>query len=100
MSDMAYRQLGSSGLSVSVVGIGCNNFGFRIDEEASAAVVSAGLEAGVNLFDTAASYGASGERLGKAIVGHRDEVVIATKWPSPFEATKHQPGSRHHIVSA
>ena len=100
MSDMAYRQLGSSGLNVSVVGIGCNNFGFRIDEEASAAVVSAGLEAGVNLFDTAASYGASEERLGKAIVGHRDEVVIATKWPSPFEATKHQPGSRHHIVSA
>ena len=41
MSDMAYRQLGSSGLNVSVVGIGCNNFGFRIDEEASAAVVSA-----------------------------------------------------------
>ncbi len=100
MSDMAYRQLGSSGLNVSVVGIGCNNFGFRIDEEASAAVVSAALEAGVNLFDTAASYGASEERLGKAIVGHRDEVVIATKWPSPFEATKHHPGSRHHIVRA
>ncbi len=100
MSDMAYRQLGSSGLNVSVVGIGCNNFGFRIDEEASAAVVSAAIAAGINLFDTAASYGASEERLGKAIVGHRDEVVIATKWPSPFEATKHHPGSRHHIVRA
>jgi aryl-alcohol dehydrogenase-like predicted oxidoreductase len=100
MSDMAYRQLGTSGLNVSVVGIGCNNFGFRIDEDASAAVVSAAVAAGINLFDTAASYGASEERLGKAIAGHRDEVVIATKWPSPFEATKHHPGSRHHIVRA
>jgi len=100
MSDMAYRQLGSSGLNVSVVGIGCNTFGFRLDEDASAAVVSAAIAAGINLFDTAASYGASEERLGKAIAGRRDEVVIATKWPSPFEATKHHPGSRHHIIRA
>ena len=100
MGDMSFRQLGSSGLNVSVVGVGCNNFGFKIDQEATNAVVGAALDAGLNLFDTAASYGASEERLGKALGDRRGEVVIATKWPSPFEATKHQPGSRHHIVEA
>jgi aryl-alcohol dehydrogenase-like predicted oxidoreductase len=100
MSEMSYRQLGTSGLSVSVVGVGCNNFGFKIDQDATDAVVAAALEVGINLFDTAASYGASEERLGKALAGHRDEVVIASKFPSPFEASKHQSGSRHHIVSA
>ena len=100
MSEVSFRQLGSSGLNVSVVGVGCNNFGFRIDEDATNAVVAAALDAGLNLFDTAASYGASEERLGKALGGRRAEVVIATKWPSPFETTKHQPGSRHHIIEA
>jgi aryl-alcohol dehydrogenase-like predicted oxidoreductase len=100
MSDMAYRQLGTSGLNVSVVGVGCNNFGFKIDQEATDEVVAAALEAGITLFDTAASYGASEERLGKALGAHRDEVVIATKFPSPFEQSPHQSGSRHHIVRA
>ena len=100
MSEVPFRQLGSSGLNVSVVGVGCNNFGFRIDEDATNAVVAAALDAGLNLFDTAASYGASEERLGKALGARRAEVVIATKWPSPFETTKHQPGSRHHIIEA
>ncbi len=100
MSDVSFRQLGSSGLNVSVVGVGCNNFGFRIDEDATNAVVAAALDAGLNLFDTAASYGASEERLGKALGARRAEVVIATKWPSPFETTKHEPGSRHHIIEA
>src|SRR6478672_13913431 len=89
MSEVSFRQRGSSGLNVSVVGVGCNNFGFRIDEDATRAVVSAALDAGLNLFDTAASYGASEERLGKALGARRAEVVIATKWPSPFETTKH-----------
>ena len=100
MGDVSFRQLGSSGLNVSVVGVGCNNFGFRIDEEQTKAVVDAALDAGLNLFDTAASYGASEERLGKALGSRRADVVIATKWPSPFEETKHQPGSWHHIVRA
>jgi aryl-alcohol dehydrogenase-like predicted oxidoreductase len=100
MSEMPYRRLGASGLRVSVVGVGCNNFGSRMDEEATVAVVGAALEVGINLFDTAASYGASEERLGKALQGHRDEAVIATKFPSPFEPTKHAIGSRHHIVQA
>ncbi len=97
---MSFRRLGSSGLNVSVVGVGCNNFGFRIDEPATKAVVDAALEHGLNLFDTAASYGASEERLGRALGARRGEVVIATKFPSPFETTKHQPGSRAHIKEA
>ena len=54
---MRYRRLGDSGLAVSVVGIGCNNFGRRIDREATRAVVDAAIAAGVTLFDTADSYG-------------------------------------------
>jgi aryl-alcohol dehydrogenase-like predicted oxidoreductase len=78
------------GLSVSVVGLGCNNFGRRIDAEASAAVVSAALDMGINFFDTADRYGygdqpfsgqgRSEESLGKALAAHRSDVVIATKF--------------------
>ncbi len=70
------------GLVVSVVGVGCNNFGWRLDEEASAAVVDAAIDAGVTLFDTAESYGdgLSEEFLGRAVAGRRDRVVIATKF--------------------
>src|SRR5262249_25115808 len=100
VSEMSFRQLGSSGLNVSVVGVGCNNFGFKIDEDATKAVVSAALDEGLNLFDTAASYGASEERLGKALGSRRAEVVIATKVPPPHEPTKPTPGSRQHIVEA
>jgi len=65
-----------------VLGLGCNNFGMRIDESASVAVVHAALEAGINHFDTAESYGQghSEEFLGKAVATRRDEVVIATKF--------------------
>jgi aryl-alcohol dehydrogenase-like predicted oxidoreductase len=100
MPDMIYRRLGSSGLNVSVVGIGCNNFGRQMDQDGVNAVVSTALEVGVTLFDTAASYGESEERLGKALGSRRGEAVIATKFPSPFEASKHATGSRHHIVRA
>jgi aryl-alcohol dehydrogenase-like predicted oxidoreductase len=71
-----------------------------MDDNATAAVVSAALDVGVNLFDTAASYGASEERLGKALAGRRHEAIVATKFPSPFEASKQASGSRHHIVAA
>jgi aryl-alcohol dehydrogenase-like predicted oxidoreductase len=81
---MQYRQLGSSGLVVSAVGLGCNNFGLRIDEEASRQVVVAALDAGVTFFDTADTYGspkgASEELLGRALRGRRDDAVIATKF--------------------
>jgi aryl-alcohol dehydrogenase-like predicted oxidoreductase len=77
---MQTRAIGS--LEVSVVGIGCNNFGGRIDEAATKAVVDAALDAGINLFDTADIYGAtkSEELLGKALGSRRDDVVIATKY--------------------
>jgi aryl-alcohol dehydrogenase-like predicted oxidoreductase len=79
---MAYRQLGRSGLTVSVVGVGCNAFGTRIDEERTRAVVSAALDVGVTLFDTADTYGtgASEEMLGRTLGSRRGHVVIATKF--------------------
>lgn len=77
---METRRIGS--LDVSVTGLGCNNFGWRIDERASAAVVDAAIEAGVNFFDTADIYGGgrSEEYLGRALGTRRREVVIATKF--------------------
>ena len=89
MNEMTYRQLGTSGLTVSVVGLGCNQFGFKLDEQQSEAVAAAALDVGITLFDTAPEYGASEERLGRAIRGHRDEIVIATKFPSPHELGEH-----------
>jgi aryl-alcohol dehydrogenase-like predicted oxidoreductase len=80
---MRYRSLGNSGLTVSVTGLGCNNFGRRLDLEATRAVVDAALEAGMTLLDTADSYGnggASEEFLGEVLAGRRDQVVLATKF--------------------
>ena len=77
---MEYRKLGS--LNVSLVGIGCNNFGWRIDAVGTKAVVDASLDAGINFFDTADVYGAgqSEEFLGRALKGRRDKAIIATKF--------------------
>src|SRR3954454_9222 len=57
MSQMSYRRLGMSGLVVSVVGIGCNNFGRKLDTDGTRAVVDAAFDAGITLFDTADTYG-------------------------------------------
>src|SRR5262245_7900942 len=77
---MEYRKLGS--LNVSLVGIGCNNFGWRIDAAGTAAVVDAALDAGINFFDTADVYGGgqSEDFLGKALKGRRDKAIIATRF--------------------
>ncbi len=77
---MEHRKIGS--LSVSLVGIGCNNFGWRIDAAATQSVVDAALDAGINFFDTADMYGTgqSEEFLGKALKGRRDKAIIATKF--------------------
>src|SRR5688572_25260221 len=77
---METRKLGS--LDVSLVGLGCNNFGMRIDEERSTAVVHAALDAGITLFDTADVYGGSlsEEFLGRALGPRRDSVAVATKF--------------------
>jgi aryl-alcohol dehydrogenase-like predicted oxidoreductase len=80
---MRYRSLGESGLLVSVVGLGCNNFGRRLDTEATRAVVDAAIEAGVTLFDTADMYGIDGgseKALGEVLEKRRDQIVLATKF--------------------
>jgi aryl-alcohol dehydrogenase-like predicted oxidoreductase len=80
---MRYRPLGNSGLVVSVAGLGCNNFGRRLDIDATRVVVDAALEAGITLLDTAESYGGAGrseELLGEVLAGRRDQVVLATKF--------------------
>jgi aryl-alcohol dehydrogenase-like predicted oxidoreductase len=84
VTDIAYRRLGASGLAVSTIGIGCNNFGRRIDDRRAGEVVRTALDLGINLFDTADVYGAeshnSEEVLGAALASRRDEAVIATKF--------------------
>ncbi|MBZ5632648.1 MAG: aldo/keto reductase [Acidobacteriia bacterium] len=77
---MEKRKLGS--LEVSLAGLGCNNFGWRIDADGTAAVVNAAIESGINFFDTADIYGGgqSEEFLGRALKGRRDRVLIATKF--------------------
>ena len=79
---MELRRLGDSGLSVSKLGLGCNNFGRRLDLDATRAVVEAALEAGIDHFDTAEVYGdGESERfLGEILRGRREKVVIATKF--------------------
>ncbi|HZZ96863.1 MAG TPA: aldo/keto reductase [Jatrophihabitantaceae bacterium] len=77
---MDFRRLGNSGLVVSVVGLGTNNFGMRLDMDQTRAVVHAALDHGITLFDTADSYGKSEERIGEILAGNRDDVVLATKF--------------------
>jgi aryl-alcohol dehydrogenase-like predicted oxidoreductase len=81
---METRQIG--GLTVSLVGLGCNNFGMRMDAERTQAVVDAAIEAGITLFDTADIYGGTKSEvlLGQAIGKRRDQVVIATKFGGPL----------------
>jgi aryl-alcohol dehydrogenase-like predicted oxidoreductase len=80
---MRYRTLGDSGLLVSVVGLGCNNFGGRLDVAGARAVADAAIGEGITLFDTAEMYGAQGGSelaLGEILQGRRDKVVLATKF--------------------
>jgi aryl-alcohol dehydrogenase-like predicted oxidoreductase len=90
------RTLGTSGIPVSVVGIGCNAFGSRIDADQTRAVVDAAFEHGVTFFDTADTYGTgrSEELLGAALKGRRDEVVVATKFGMDMEGVNGDDGGR------
>jgi aryl-alcohol dehydrogenase-like predicted oxidoreductase len=110
---MELRSLGRSGLQVSTIGLGCNNFGGRIDLEASRKVVHAALDAGITLFDTADVYGAPGagtanghkgaseEILGAILGPNRREVVLATKFAMPMDDAGLRSGaSRRYIVRA
>jgi aryl-alcohol dehydrogenase-like predicted oxidoreductase len=97
---MRTRRLGDGGPEVSVVGLGTNNFGTRIDYDAARAVVDAALEQGVTLFDTADIYGqgTSEDFIGRALEGRRDRVLIATKFGKPMDERPHDSrGSRAYI---
>ncbi|MBI3954277.1 MAG: aldo/keto reductase [Chloroflexi bacterium] len=100
---MEYRRLGGSGLEVSAVGLGTNNFGGRMDAEASAAVLRRAVELGINFIDTANIYGGgrSEEFIGRAIKGMRGQLVLATKFGGPRgEGPNLRGGSRQHILQS
>ena len=108
----SYNRLGTSGLTVSTVGLGCNNLGrsgTKTEEQAGTdAVVNAAIDAGITLFDVADTYGAvpglSEERLGKALGSRRDDVVLATKFGMDMKGANGRDfdarGSRRYIVKA
>lgn len=99
---MDYRSLGSSGLRVSLVGLGCNNFGRRIDYTASVPVVRKALDLGITFFDTADVYrsgiGGSEEFLGRALGTRRKDIVLATKVGMPMEHGR-RGAARHTIIA-
>jgi aryl-alcohol dehydrogenase-like predicted oxidoreductase len=102
MSGLPTRTLGHSGLEVSVVGLGANNFGRRLDLDGTRAVVDAAIDAGVTFFDTADVYGRgqSEEQLGQLLKGRRDSVVLATKFGFDMGDGKGPRGSRDYIQQA
>jgi aryl-alcohol dehydrogenase-like predicted oxidoreductase len=99
-----YRNLGNSGLKVSVVGLGCNNFGMRIDTDQARVVVSKALDDGINLFDSADIYGNRGgseTMLGKALGARRKEVIVASKFGMAMGDGPFMKGaSRRYIMAA
>ncbi len=100
---MEQRRLGNSGLYVSEVGIGCNNFGGRIDAKATGAVVDAALDHGINFFDTADVYGGqeSERLLGQALGSRRERAIIATKFGMPTgPSLQEKGGSRRYVRRA
>lgn len=101
---MQFRNLGRSGLRVSLVGLGCNNFGGRIDDAAAAKVVDAAIEHGITLFDTADIYGNRGGSetvLGALLGARRKDIVLATKFGMDMnDAGTMKGGSRRYIMNA
>jgi aryl-alcohol dehydrogenase-like predicted oxidoreductase len=98
---MQYRRLGDSGLVVSAVGLGGNNFGRRIDLDATRAVVNTAMDEGITLIDTADIYGESEDFLGKLLRGNRDNLVIATKFGNPLHGPDWEArAARRYIMRA
>jgi aryl-alcohol dehydrogenase-like predicted oxidoreductase len=98
-----YRNLGSSGLKVSEVGLGGNTFGWWEEEETSVAVINHALDTGISFIDTADMYdrGRSEEFVGKAVKGRRSNVIIATKFGYAMgDDPNDKGGSRYHIMKA
>jgi len=99
---MQFRNLGSSGLKVSAIGLGTNQFGGKVDLETTKNIIAAALEAGVNFIDTADIYqeGRSEENIGKALAGKRSEALLATKvYGQVGEGPNDRGASRHHILA-
>jgi aryl-alcohol dehydrogenase-like predicted oxidoreductase len=101
---MEQRNLGKSGLRVSVVGLGCNNFGGRIDLEATRKVVHKALDLGITFFDEADTYGdprgSSESCLGQILGDHRKDIVLATKFARPMDASgRFEGASRRYIIA-
>jgi aryl-alcohol dehydrogenase-like predicted oxidoreductase len=98
---MEHRTLGRSGLKVSVAGLGCNNFGMRIDQDRANEVVNAALEAGITFFDTARIYGGgqSEGMLGVALGSRRADVIVATKF-GLGRGPDDLGGSRRHMIAS
>ncbi len=101
---MEFRNLGKSGLQVSVAGLGCNNFGGRIDADQTRAVVHTALDEGITFFDEANIYGGRGrseEMFGKALGNRRHEIVLASKAGMAMGAGPYNiGGSRRHIIAS
>ena len=101
---MQIRNLGQSGLRVSTIGLGCNNFGGRIDFEATRAVIHKAIDLGITLFDTSDTYGERGGSeidMGKALGDRRKDIVLATKFGNPMDtAGVKQGGARRYIMTA
>jgi aryl-alcohol dehydrogenase-like predicted oxidoreductase len=101
---MEMRNLGQSGLSVSAIGLGCNNFGGRIDEAATKAVIHKALDLGITLFDTADVYGERGGSeavMGRILGDDRKRIVLATKFAAPMDDSGEKAGgSRQYIMAA
>lgn len=104
MSEITTRPLGQSGLSASVIGLGCNNFGRRVDLAGTRAVIDAAIDAGVTFLDTADIYGPDGrseELMGEALAGRRSEIVLATKFGMDMHDGNTLPrGSREYVHQA
>jgi aryl-alcohol dehydrogenase-like predicted oxidoreductase len=104
MAELPKRPLGDDGPEVSVIGLGCNNFGRRVDLAGTRAVVDAALENGITFFDTANTYGSprgrSEEFLGEALGHRRDQVVLATKFGMDMGDGLGPRGSRDYILQA
>ena len=100
---MQIRNLGGSGLRVSAVGLGCNNFGQRTDLETSRKVIHKAIDLGITLFDTADIYagmGGSETVLGQVLGDRRKDIVLATKYSKPMSNGRHQAGrvaALHHV---
>jgi aryl-alcohol dehydrogenase-like predicted oxidoreductase len=100
---MDYRRVGTSGLKVSEIGLGCNNFGMRLDQDGTTKVVHAALDAGITLFDTADIYGGTKSEvmLGEALGDRRKEIVLATKFAGPLgKGPNGKGGSRRYVLEA